>query len=176
MGNYRPITDCWLLARPKVKYFGAYPSGFLSRARELLGVPPEDGILHVCGGKVRDYPFRGMGPNDKTVDIDPALSPDFVRDLLTERLPLGPWPAVLADPPYSEEDAANYRCGAAKFPKLSLVGQRAWEVLAPGRRYGVLHYSFARPPAKDARLVAVVMVLVGWGNRGRVFTVFEKPV
>jgi hypothetical protein len=31
--SYRPITDVWILARPKVKYYGAYPNGFLERAR-----------------------------------------------------------------------------------------------------------------------------------------------
>lgn len=36
--SYRPITDFWILARPKVKYYGAYPSGFLERARALVGV------------------------------------------------------------------------------------------------------------------------------------------
>ena len=34
--GYRPITDLWFLARPKVKYYGAYPNGFLERARALL--------------------------------------------------------------------------------------------------------------------------------------------
>jgi len=30
--SYRPITDVWIFARSKVKYFGAYSAGFLSRA------------------------------------------------------------------------------------------------------------------------------------------------
>ena len=35
--SYRPITDVWILGRPKVRYYGAYPSGFLERAlRERL--------------------------------------------------------------------------------------------------------------------------------------------
>jgi hypothetical protein len=38
----------------------------------------------------------------------------------------------------------------------------------------MLHYVFPRPP-KDARLVAVIHVLVGYGNRSRIYSVFEKP-
>jgi hypothetical protein len=59
--SFRPIADVWILARSKVKYFGAYPAGFLSRARDLLGVGINDQVLHVCAGKVRKYPYRGFG-------------------------------------------------------------------------------------------------------------------
>lgn len=64
--SYRPITDVWILARPKVKYYGAYPNGFLERARALLGVSPFDPVLHVCGGSAREYPAkpRGFGPRE----------------------------------------------------------------------------------------------------------------
>jgi hypothetical protein len=177
VSDYRPITDCWLLARPKVAYYGAYPSGFLSRARELLGVGPKDYLLHACSGKVRDYPFRGLGQNDFTMDLDPALKPDFCQDV-RDPWPLPPmpglWDAALSDPPYSPEDATHYRVGLSAFPEPGAMLRRAWEVLRPGGRVGMLHYVFPRPP-KDARLVAVIHVLVGYGNRSRVYSVFEKP-
>jgi len=78
--GFRPIADTWILARPKVAYYGAYPSGFLERARSLLGVSIFDPVLHVCGGRVRDYPFRGFGPNDRTIDLDPELG-DYCFDV-----------------------------------------------------------------------------------------------
>lgn len=86
--TYRPITDVWILGRPKVKYYGSFPAGFLERARALLGVTIHDPVLHVCGGKVRDYQSgpmkgKGLGPNDCTVDLDPALDPDFLLDVRT---------------------------------------------------------------------------------------------
>lgn len=115
--SYRPITDVWILARSKVKYYGAYPAGFLHRARALLGVSPDDAILHVCGGKVRDYPYRGLGPNDRTLDLDPACQPNFLQDA-RDALPRRActcvgyachephlWDAVLIDRPYTPEDA-----------------------------------------------------------------------
>jgi hypothetical protein len=78
--GYRPITNVWILARSKVKYFGAYPGGFLSRARAVLGVNHEDRVLHLCAGKVREYPYDGFGPRDVTMDLDPELGPDVIGD------------------------------------------------------------------------------------------------
>lgn len=60
------------------------------------------------------------------VDVDESLQPDFVCNLLHDPLPPGPWPAILADPPYSREDCANYSAGADNYPDLGLVGKRAW--------------------------------------------------
>jgi len=174
--SYRPITDLWLLARPKVKYYGAYPAGFLGRARDLLGVGRDGAVLHVCGGRVRDYPYRGLGVHDATVDIDPAVTPDFVMDVRTD-LPPGPheglWDAILIDRPYTEEDAAHYAAGAGVLPPLNDLVKRCLTRVTPGSRVGVLDYMIPRPP-KTARFIACVGVVVGFGNRGRFYTVFER--
>jgi len=172
--NYRPITDVWLLARSKVKFYGAYPAGFLSRARALLGVAINDPVLHVCSGRVKDYPFAGFGPNDMTLDLDPALQPDFVQDA-REGLPYitAGWPAILIDPPYTEGDAARYTPGAGALPSPALLLRNGLEAVRPGGRVGILHYVIPRPP-KGTKLVAAVMVVVGFGNRVRVYSVFER--
>ena len=180
--NYRPITDVWILARPKVKYYGAYPAGFLDRARALLGVSSDDAVLHVCSGKVRDYPFRGFGPNDKTADIDPALKPDFVHDcrysLPSNDILGGRWPAILADPPYTVADGEHYRAGAGKVPQAAALLDLCLNWVEPGGRVGILHYQWPRPPKKVGRHrirpVALVGVVAGWGNNIRAFSVFEK--
>lgn len=168
--TYRPICDVWILTRPKVKYWGAYPAGFLHRARALLGVGPLDAVLHVCAGRVREYPYRGMGPNDQTVDIDPALKPDYVLDA-TAGLPAGPWAAVLIDPPYTAEDAAHY--GSSPCPSATKLLALGLAVVPHGCRVGMLHYVWPQPP-KDAREVAVVAVGTGRNQRARWFTVFAR--
>lgn len=172
--SYRPICDTWILARPKVKYYGAYPSGFLERARALLGVTINDPVLHVCSGMVRDYPFRGLGPNDRTVDIDGRLDPDFCIDVLEKPLPKR-FAAILADPPYTAGDAEHYRAGSGCLPKAGYLLARCIEAVEVGHRVGILHYEWPRPPA-NARSVAVVGVLVGFSNRIRCFSVFERTV
>jgi hypothetical protein len=191
--SYRPITDVWILARPKVKYYGAYPNGFLERARALLGVTPFDPVLHVCGGMARMYPAqpRGFGPNDQTLDLDPALKPDFIQ-AATSSLPLYhqcvletcracgggeqvEWPALIADPPYTEADALKYVPGPAAFPSANLILKNMLAVVRPGGRVGMLHYVLPQPPRdKSARFVACIGVIVGFNNRMRVFSVFER--
>jgi hypothetical protein len=42
-------------------------------ARVLIGCGINDPVPHVCGGMARYYPYAGgFGPNDKTLDLDPA--------------------------------------------------------------------------------------------------------
>lgn len=186
--SYRPITDIWFLARAKlkggVKYYGAYLGGFPERARALLGCNINDPVLHICGGMARLYPYRrAFGPNDKTLDLDPATKPDFLLDA-RQPFPLASvtgsggwtdrhWAGVLIDPPYSEQDAAHYAPGVDKYPKPNLLIKNALDVLPPGGRVGLIHYILPSPP-KDATFVAAIGVLCGYNNRIRVYSVFEK--
>jgi len=176
--SYRPITDTWILARAKLrggsKYYGAYPGGFPERARALLGATISEPVLHVCGGMARLYPYRGgFGPNDKTLDLAEETVPDFLQDA-RDPLPLG-FKAILIDPPYSEADAGHYGPGAEAYPKPNLLLKNALEALELGRRVGILHYIIPQPPrGVETRFVAIVGVMVGFNNRLRAFTVFER--
>lgn len=184
MSNYRPITDIWFLARAKLKggerYYGAYLGGFPERARALLGCNINDPVLHVCGGKAKLYPYkRGFGRNDKTLDLDPQVNPDFLQDARE------PWPLVgitpntsfwsgcLLDPPYSVEDAGKYAVGSLVYPSPNLLLKRAFEVLPVGGRVGIIHYMLPSPP-KNSVFVAAVGIMCGFNNRVRVYSVFEK--
>lgn len=212
----RPLTDVWLLGRPKLvrgkrTFYGAYPAGFLERARLLLGVQELDPVLHVCAGVVRDYPFRGFGPNDRTVDLDQELDPDFCMDarklgmqpgdmfpyMYVDTSGLNPrwearihtwkgddeftgprasrWPAILADPPYSAEDAEHYLNGrgAEFYPDRSDLLKRCLSIVAPGGRVGFLDLAVPFTP-KGARLVALIPVIVGDGAYVRIYSVFER--
>lgn len=181
--SYRPICDLWILARPKVKYYGAYPNGFLERARALLGITPYDALLHVCGGHARQYPAkpRGFGPADRTLDLDRQLEPDFCQSAVDPLPPYGApgglgWPALLADPPYTEKDAAEYAPGAGAYPAPNQVLKRMLEAVRPGGRVGMLHYVLPQPPRTGVRFVACIGVIVGYNNRMRTFSVFEREV
>ncbi len=198
MTAYRPICDTWILARPRVKYYGAYPLGFLHRARALLGVHESDSVLHLCSGKVKEYPYGGFGPNDVTLDIDRELGADIICDLRDGVPPPahwfgrtawastsgdagGGWPAILADPPYTEEDAKQYCSGKGGlvFPSAQEVLEHSLKAVAPGSRVGILHYLWPRPPTEKrigfkVKPVAAISVLVGFGNRVRLFSVFER--
>ena len=194
--DYRPITDNWLLAPSKIKYWGSYPSGFLQRARDLL-CRMDEPLLHVCSGRVREYPGYGVGPYDRTLDINPALEPDFCQDARQPWLQPGfgnwakvRWPAILMDPPYTKADAAQYQqyCkvqppeappwGTIKMaevlPTCKELLTRAWEVLRPGGKVGLLHQFHPKWSPQDARLVAIIQVIQGCGQQPRCFSVWEK--
>jgi len=178
--SYRPITDVWILARSKVKFFGAYPAGFLQRARDLLSVTINDQVLHVCSGKIRDYPYKGFGPNDITMDLEPALGPDYALDAKEEisYLQISSFhpqiQAVLADPPYTLEWAHRYTVPPERFPTAAEIVEHSLKILPIGGRVGILSLSWPRYPKTKARQVAVVAVYVGNGNHGRTFAVFER--
>lgn len=179
--SYRPITDMWILARAKLKpypdgskrsYYGAYLGGFVERARVLVGCSINAPVLHVCGGMAKHYPYKaGYGPNDRTLDIDPACEPDFLQDA---RGPLpGEWAGIICDPPYSLEDAAKYTAGAACYPSPGGLVANAILSVPIGHRVGMLHYMLPRCP-KNAKFIALVGVVCGFNNRIRCFSVFQR--
>lgn len=189
--SYRPICDTWILARSKVKYYGSYPAGFLERARELMGVHIDDPILHVCGGRVRDYPYKGgFGPNDKTMDLDVDMYPDFhadARDSFPVRRDKGKgvtdrdrlWPGIIADPPYTAEDADKYAPKGGALPSARVILAHGLAAVPVGGKVGILHYFAPRPPSMEldkdkAKFVALITVFVGFDNRLRAFSVFKR--
>src|SRR5205085_12535749 len=84
------------------------------------------------------------------------------------------WPALIADPPYTEDDAAKYAPGAPAFPSANKILRNMLAVVRPGGRVGMLHYVLPQPPRDGVRFVACVGVIVGFNNRMRVFSVFER--
>lgn len=187
--SYRPICDVWILARPKVKYYGAYPNGFLERALPMIGASDQDEVLHLCGGRTKDYPNKRLVQRARTVDADPATEPDYLVDVSgrgTEWLyrathpraldavprPDGGWHAVLIDPPYTDADHAKYASKTA-LPQANHLLRLALDLVKPSGRVGVLHYVWPQPP-KTARSIACIGVVSGFNNRMRCFSVFER--
>jgi hypothetical protein len=83
-------------------YYGGYPHGYLKRVSALF--PDKQRVLHLFSGRVDTSGCPG-----DTVDINAALDPTYVDDAQTlERVPLWQYDLVLADPPYSVEDAEHY--------------------------------------------------------------------
>lgn len=187
--NYRPITDFWILGRPKIGYFGSYPAGFLERARPLLvGGDPQAVVAHIPGGMARRYnggPFNlsGFGVNDWTVDLDPKCKPDVVFDLREfanvvcnarsiifpgKRLPRPR--SILIDLPYGVDEADHYAPGRDKLPKVNEVLRAALSRVQPGGIVGVLDYVWPSPAPLKAKEVFSIAISCGRNNRIRNFT------
>lgn len=93
-------------------YYGGYPAGYLRRIKALF--PDKRRVLHVFSGKVDLSALPG-----DTVDLNPALGPTYLDDAQSlQAVPLERYDLVLADPPYSVEDAERYRTSMVKRDKV----------------------------------------------------------
>src|SRR5271168_2152338 len=96
------VVGTWIMGndyRVKSSYYGGYPAGYLRRIRALF--PDKSRVLHLFSGKVDLAALPG-----DTVDVNAALRPTYIDDAQSLRaVPLERYDLVLADPPYSVEDA-----------------------------------------------------------------------
>lgn len=146
--------------------FGQFPYGFLKDVvrMKLLGDVPRQDILHVCSGTLSEH-------ERWTVDIRPQARPAVIAK--GQALPFldATFPAVLIDPPYTEEYARNlYR---SEFPRPSHLLKEAARVVKPGGRIGLLHIAVPPAPA-DCNFVTSFGVVPGPGFRIRAFTIYER--
>jgi hypothetical protein len=152
------VVGTWIMGndyRVKTGYYGGYPAGYLRRVRSLF--PEKRRVLHIFSGRV---------------DLD-ALPGDttYVDDAQTLlRVPLEKYDLILADPPYSVEDAERYRTTMIKrntvlraLQRSSLGTHVVWlDQVLPMYR-------------KDAFDVeAVIGMVKSTNHRFRVVTIFRK--
>ena len=116
-------------------------------------------------------------PEGFHVDLDERTKPDFLEDA-RYRLPVHPvavaWPAILCDPPYTLEDAKQYAVDTDRLPRANGLLKNALQAVRVGGRVGMLHYILPQPPREGVKFIACVGVIVGYNNRMRVFSVFER--
>lgn len=144
--------------------FGQYPRGWLDtvfRSRLLGPVSPLE-VLHVCSGALRER---------WTVDVRPGATPAVVADGAHLPFRAASFPAVMIDPPYTEDYARNLY--GTDYPRPSWLLREAARVVQPCGRIGMLHFSVPSPPPR-CRLVNVWGVTTGVGYRIRAFTVYER--
>lgn len=105
------VVGTWVMGqdyRVKSGYYGGYPAGYLARVKALF--PDKANVLHLFSGKVDTNILPG-----KTVDINPALQPDYVDDAQRlELVPVQDFDLICVDPPYSVEDAEHYQTSMVK--------------------------------------------------------------
>lgn len=115
------VVGTWIMGndyRVKSTYYGGYPAGYLKRIKALF--PDKSRVLHLFSGMVDTAAFPG-----DTVDINPALKPTYLDDAQTlEKVPLKQYDLVLADPPYSIEDAERYQTSMVKRNKVMKALER----------------------------------------------------
>lgn len=144
--------------------YGGYPAGYLRRIRALF--PEKRRILHVFSGQVDLAAFPG-----DTVDSNAEFVPTFVDDAQTlERVPLEDYDLVLADPPYSVEDAERYQTTMVKRNRVL----KALERLRPGAHVVWLDQVLPMYAKAAWDLEACIGMVKSTNHRFRVVTVFGR--
>lgn len=162
------VVGTWIMGQNyKVPsgYYGGYPAGYLKRIWSMF--PDKLRALHVFSGKVDQTWLPG-----DTVDSNADLNPTYVDDAHTLlNVPLGRYDLVLADPPYSVEDAERYQTSMVKRKKVM-------DALAAGVKSGthVVWLDQVLPMyRKDSWDVeAVIGMVKSTNHRFRVVTIFRR--
>lgn len=161
------VVGTWIMGndyRVKSEYYGGYPAGYLRRIRSLF--PDKRRVLHLFSGKVDLAALPG-----DTVDINSDLGPTYVDDAQSlNRVPLADYDLVLADPPYSIEDAERYQTTMIKRNAVmsSLRG-------LPAGAHVVWLDQVLPMYRKDAFAIdAVIGMVKSTNHRFRVVTIFRR--
>lgn len=161
------VVGTWIMGndyRVKSEYYGGYPAGYLKRIRALF--PEKQQVLHLFSGKVDLDAFPG-----DTVDINPALAPTYVDDAQRlECVPLGQYDLVLADPPYSADDAERY--GTTMVKRNTVLA--ALRGLSPGAHIVWLDQVLPMYRKDTFAIEAVIGMVKSTNHRFRMVTIFRR--
>lgn len=150
--------------RVKSGYFGGYPAGYLRRIHALF--PDKKHVLHLFSGKVDLSALPG-----DTVDINAELNPTFIDDAQTlEHVPLENYDLILADPPYSVEDAEHYQ---TTMIKRNIV-MRSLQRITPRTHVVWLDQVLPMYRKDYFSIEAVIGMVKSTNHRFRVITIFKR--
>ena len=167
VGEDGRIVGTWIMGNAygvKSGYYGGYPHGYLARVKAMF--PDKQRALHVFSGRVDQSAWPG-----DTVDLNPAMEPTYLDDAQSlSAVPLEHYDIVLADPPYSVEDAEHYQPSMVKRNKV----MRALTGLSPGAHVVWLDQVLPMYRKTDWRVIAVIGMVKSTNHRFRVVTIFER--
>ena len=161
------VVGTWIMGndyRVKSGYYGGYPAGYLRRIRAMF--PEKRRILHIFSGRVDLSALPG-----DTVDINPDLRPTWIDDAQSlAAVPLENYDLILADPPYSVEDAERYQTSMIKRNRVMRALQRA----APGAHIVWLDQVLPMYRKDCFAVDAVIGMVKSTNHRFRVVTIFRR--
>lgn len=177
----RWVTGMWMLGNnyksgakgvDGTPFYGAYPPGYIKRVMALF--PDAKRVLHLFAGSLPasgDYARFGNvlvpGPNGAFDGMD--FEGDAHR--LSEFYPAKSFDLVLADPPYSKDDAKRY--GTEMIDRRKVLYQ-VYEVLAPGGSLVWLDTVLPLYRADYWRLWGTIGIVRSTNHRYRQVAIFER--
>ena len=161
------VVGTWIMGndyRVKSGLYGGYPAGYLKRIKALF--PDKRNVLHLFSGMVD----QSILPGD-TVDILPDMNPTYLDDAQKlESVPLEQYDLILADPPYSDDDATHY---GTTMVKRNVV-MKALERVRPGTYIVWLDQVLPQYRKDHYKLEACIGIMKSTNHRFRMVVVFRK--
>lgn len=175
--NFPPLvfTDRWVYGiwmlgndyRNKTTYYGAYPPTYLKRIISMF--PDSEEVLHLFSGSL-DKSVKGI-----RLDINPDLKPDIIGDAskLSEIFEPKRFDLILADPPYSNDDAKRY---GTPLIKRNIVVSECFKVLKPEGYLIWLDQVLPMYRKDELKLVGTIGIIRSTNHRFRVVSIFQKQL
>jgi len=175
-GSDDRLYGTWVMGadyRVSSGYYGGYPATYLKRVSALF--PDKKKCLHLFAGVADKEPFAINNPDCEqiTLDINPSLNPDVVGDChnLAEHFEAGTFDLILADPPYSVEDAQHYQ---TTMIKRNTTLKECLKVLKVGGHLVWLDQVLPQYRKVNLKPIAYIGMVKSTNHRFRVITIFER--
>jgi len=168
IGSDGRICGVWIAGvrvKRKDDYYGGYPQDYLPRISALFPDKKGREILHLFSGTIEKGDYI-------RVDIDSKVKPDIIGDAekLSEFCPKG-ISLIIADPPYSEEDAQHY--GRPLVSRNKVVKECA-KVLPKGGFLVWLDQVVPVYKSSGFTLVGLIGFVLSPNHRVRMVFIFER--
>jgi len=166
------VHGVWMIGnnfRNKRGYYGEYPPSFLNRVGALIPNPKT--VLHLFSGVVDKGTWGQI--KETTLDIREDLQPDIVTDAhkMSEVISPNSFDLIVADPPYSDEDAKHY--GSPMISRNKVVAQ-CYSILQQGGLLCWLDQAFPMYRKEELKLIGTIGIWRSTNHRFRGLSIFRK--
>ena len=172
----RWLEGIWIMGndyRSRSTLYGAYPPNYLRRVQSMF--PDADNILHLFSGSLPKWDGNGTPYTTFDIQTDPAVSiePDIQGDAhrLSDHFNEGDFDLILADPPYSAEDAEHY---GTCMVKRNTVLKECVKILRPGGYIVWLDQVMPMFRKKEIEWCGLIGMCRSTNHRFRMSVVFYK--
>lgn len=165
------VHGVWMIGnnfKSKRGYYGEFPPSFLDRVAALI--PKPKSVLHLFSGVVE----KGIwNASETTFDRREDLSPDIVGDAhnLSSYFAENQFDLIVADPPYSEEDAKHY--GTCLISRNKVV-KECYSILQSGGLLCWLDQVFPMYRKDEMKLIGTIGMWRSTNHRFRGLSIFRK--
>jgi len=165
------IYGVWIIGnnyQSKNSFYGEYPPNYLKRINSMFYDIEEKQTLHLFSGSLNKD-----NTNEITFDINEKLNPSVVGDAhkLSEYFKKNSIDLIIADPPYSEEDANKY---GIPMVKRNTVVKECYKILKKGGFLVWLDQVYPQYKKEQLKLIGSIGVIRSTNHRTRTVFIWRK--